>query len=132
MTYDEIAERANAKLKAKAISSDTIRNLHLMRGSGGRQPNPTVNTLDTIAVAFGIEDGVRYFTGSDDEADAIRRQLDAVHALAALSSGNTALSSLLARAASLPSGSLNLVVDLAERLHAIEEQHSPPRRDPTL
>ncbi|MFD8597718.1 hypothetical protein ACFV1L_22210 [Kitasatospora sp. NPDC059646] len=132
LTYDEIAERANAKLGPKAISSDTIRNLHLMRGSGGRPPNPTVNTLDALAAAFGIDDGVLYFTGSDGDAETVHKQLDAVHTLAALTGGSAELLGLMARATALTPGSIALVADLASRLREIEAQHTPSGSDPTL
>ncbi|MEV7177828.1 hypothetical protein [Kitasatospora sp. NPDC093679] len=128
LKYAEIAERINTRSGEKTISVDTVRNLHLGRGTGGRLPNPTVATLDALGLAFGIRDGAQYFLA--DTTEAVDRQLEAVHDLAALSSGDKAeLVGLMTRAAALSPESVRLVVGLADRLRAIEAQHSTGQRN---
>ncbi|MEV7123719.1 hypothetical protein [Kitasatospora griseola] len=130
LSYPEIAELANRRAGQKAISADTVRNLHLGRGTNGRPPNPTVNTLDILGGAFGILDGVRYFTGEDTSADDIGRQVRAVHKIADLAGGNPELVGLMARASQLNPDSFAIVAGLIDRLGAIEANHVAPTTAP--
>ncbi|MEU6863208.1 hypothetical protein ABZ924_08055 [Streptomyces sp. NPDC046876] len=129
--YRELADRVNRIAGRSVISRDTIRNLHQATTQKGQSPNPTVETLDWLGLAFGIRSGATYFL-DDAKAAAVDEQLLALDKLAGMQAavGNAGVIGLAQRASGLSDNSLHMLVALADRLSALEAQaageSSPP------
>ncbi|MEV7187449.1 hypothetical protein [Kitasatospora sp. NPDC093102] len=121
--YRELADRINRIAGHNVISKDTIRNLHQAETQKGQPPNPTVETLDWLGLAFGIRSGAAYFL-DDAKAAAVDEQLQGLGKLAGLrvALGNAEVIGLAQRASGLSDNSLNMLVALADRLRALEEE----------
>ncbi|WP_459648947.1 hypothetical protein [Kitasatospora sp. Ki12] len=121
--YRELADRINRIAGRNVISKDTIRNLHQAATQKGQSPNPTVETLDWLGLAFGIRSGATYFL-DDAKAAAVDEQLRGLGKLAALNGalGNAEVIGLAQRASGLSDNSLHMLVALADRLKALEEE----------
>ncbi|RPF41465.1 hypothetical protein EDD96_5267 [Streptomyces sp. Ag109_G2-6] len=122
-TYRELADRANRIAGRNVISKDTIRNLHQATTQKGQAPNPTVETLDWLGLAFGIRSGATYFL-DDAKAAAVDEQLLALEKLAGIQAavGNAGVIGLAQRASGLSDNSLHMLVALADRLSALEAE----------
>ncbi|MBV2153164.1 hypothetical protein [Kitasatospora sp. SUK 42] len=123
--YRELAERINRIAGRNVISKDTIRNLHQASTQNGHAPNPTVETLDWLGLAFGIRSGATYFL-DDARAALVGEQLQGLERLAGLRAvlGNAEVVGLAQRASGLSDNSLHMLVALADRLKALEEEAS--------
>ncbi|MEU8844509.1 hypothetical protein AB0D97_36345 [Streptomyces roseus] len=121
--YRELADRVNRIAGRSVISRDTIRNLHQASTQKGQAPNPTVETLDWLGLAFGIRCGVTYFL-DDAKAAAVDEQLLALDKLAEVHAavGNAGVVGLAQRASGLSDNSLHMLVALADRLSALEAE----------
>ncbi|WP_404953872.1 hypothetical protein [Streptomyces sp. 147326] len=121
--YRELAERVNRIAGRNVISRDTIRNLHQATTQKGQAPNPTVETLDWLGLAFGIRSGATYFL-DDAKAAAVDEQLLALSKLADINGavGNSGVIGLARRASGLSDNSLHMLVALADRLSALEAE----------
>ncbi|MGW5346689.1 hypothetical protein [Streptomyces sp. NPDC004050] len=121
--YRELADRVNQIAGRSVISRDTIRNLHQASTQKGQPPNPTVETLDWLGLAFGIRSGATYFL-DDAKAAVVDEQLLALDKLAELraATGNTGVIGLAQRASGLSDNSLGMLVALADRLSALEAE----------
>ncbi|MFH8642488.1 hypothetical protein [Streptomyces goshikiensis] len=127
-TYRELADRINRIAGHDVISKDTIRNLHLGSNQKGQAPNPTVDTLDRLGAGFGIKAGATYFL-DEARAETVDAELDALQQLASLKTalGNGEVVALAQRASGLSDNSLHMLVSLADRLKALEENAAGPR-----
>ncbi|OKI25059.1 hypothetical protein [Streptomyces sp. CB03911] len=126
--YRELADRVNHAAGRSVISKDTIRNLHHASTQKGLAPNPTVETLDWLGLAFGIRSGANYFL-DPAAASAVDRQLDDLDELAGLRDalGGSGVIGLARRATGLSENSLEMLLALADRLKVLEaEAASPP------
>ncbi|MEV6580504.1 hypothetical protein AB0M92_20320 [Streptomyces sp. NPDC051582] len=121
--YRELADRVNRIAGRSVISRDTIRNLHQSVTQKGQAPNPTVETLDWLGLAFGIRSGATYFL-DDERAVTVDQQLLALEKLANIQSvvGNAGVIGLAQRASGLSDNSLHMLVALADRLSALEAE----------
>ncbi|GAA2642153.1 MULTISPECIES: hypothetical protein [Streptomyces] len=121
--YRELAERVNRIAGRGVISRDTIRNLHQATTQKGQPPNPTVETLDWLGLAFGIRCGATYFL-DDAKAAVVDEQLLALDALANIraAAGNAGVIGLAQRASGLSDNSLHMLAALADRLSALEAE----------
>ncbi|MFD9575802.1 hypothetical protein ACFWBI_39065 [Streptomyces sp. NPDC059982] len=121
--YRELADRINRAAGRGVISRDTIRNLHQASTQKGQSPNPTVETLDWLGLAFGIRCGATYFL-DDGRAAAVDEQLLALDKLAGVHAavGNAGVVGLAQRASGLSDNSLHMLVALADRLSALEAE----------
>ncbi|MFJ8015624.1 hypothetical protein [Streptomyces sp. NPDC096339] len=132
--YRELADRVNRIAGRNVISRDTIRNLHQASTQKGQPPNPTIETLDWLGLAFGIRSGATYFL-DDAKAAVVDEQLLALDKLAELraATGNTTVIGLAQRASGLSDNSLDMLVALADRLCALEAEaagHTPDAGTP--
>ncbi|MFJ5552383.1 hypothetical protein [Streptomyces sp. NPDC093225] len=122
--YRELADRVNGIAGRSVISKDTIRNLHQATTQKGHPPNPTVETLDWLGLAFGIRSGATYFL-DDARAAAVDGQLQSLERLAGLRAAvDGGVVGLAQRASGLSDNSLGMLVALAERLSALEAEAS--------
>ncbi|MEV7521412.1 hypothetical protein [Streptomyces sp. NPDC091371] len=121
--YRELADRVNRIAGRSVISRDTIRNLHQASTQKGQPPNPTVETLDWMGLAFGIRSGATYFL-DDAKAAAVDEQLLGLDKLADIraATGNAGVIGLAQRASGLSNNSLHMLVALADRLSALEAE----------
>ncbi|MER7828274.1 hypothetical protein ABTX85_37645 [Streptomyces sp. NPDC096097] len=123
--YRELADRVNRIARRSVISRDTIRNLHQAVTQKGQAPNPTVETLDWLGLAFGIRSGATYFL-DDAKAAVVDEQLLALDKLTSIQAavGNAGAIGLAQRASGLSDNSLHMLVALADRLSALEAEAS--------